>query len=108
MDEYPDIFKKDGVISRCSYIPQWLKQGVFHRDKGRCQICGTDLTKVLNLDNKENYDHIIPLENGGTNDPTNFQLTCESCNKSKGARSNKYNNISSRFWDLENYEMFKG
>jgi len=31
----------------------------------------------------ENFDHIIPLNCGGNNDPSNWQLTCESCNKSK-------------------------
>lgn len=98
---HPDYLKKDGVIKRCTYIPQWLKTGVFMRDKGRCQICGTDLTKLLHIDNQENYDHIIPLENGGTNDPTNFQLTCERCNKSKGARSMDFNSFGSRFWVLE-------
>lgn len=104
--EHPESLKKDGVMKRCDYIPQWLKDGVFYRDKGRCQICGRDLTRLLNLDNKINYDHIIPLENSGTNDPTNFQLTCESCNKSKGARNSKYNNIADPFWMLDSYELF--
>lgn len=102
----PDCLKKDGVINRCDYIPQWLKDGVFHRDKGRCQICGCDLTRMLNLDNKINYDHIIPLDNGGTNDPTNFQITCEHCNKSKGARSSEFNNIADPFWKLDTYSVF--
>jgi hypothetical protein len=99
--DFPEYLKKDGVIKRCKYIPQWLKRGAFMRDKGRCQICGTDLTKILNLDNAENYDHIIPLENGGNNDPTNFQLTCEHCNKSKGDRSMEFNSLSNRYWDVE-------
>ena len=29
------------------------------------------------------FDHIIPLEKGGTNDPTNFQLLCANCNLTK-------------------------
>lgn len=105
-DKYPQYLKKDGVIKRCGSIPKWMKKGVFYRDKGRCQICGADLTKILHTDNKENYDHIIPLENGGNNDPTNFQLTCECCNKSKGARSSEFNNTISRFWKLDSYEVF--
>lgn len=105
-NNYPDFLKKDGVIKRSDYIPQWLKDGVFYRDKGRCQICGGDLTRLLNIDNKINYDHIIPLENSGTNDPTNFQITCETCNKSKGARNNAYNNISDSYWKLDSYQLF--
>jgi hypothetical protein len=101
VEDFPEYLKKDGVIKRCKYIPQWLKRGVFMRDKGRCQICGTDLTKILNLDNTENYDHIIPLEKGGNNDPINFQLTCEHCNKSKGDRSMEFNSLSNRYWDID-------
>lgn len=101
LKDYPDYLKKDGVLKRSKYLPKWLQHGVFMRDKGRCQICGTDLSKVLHLDNKENYDHIIPLESGGTNDPTNFQLTCEHCNKSKGHRSTIYNSFGARFWEIE-------
>lgn len=63
----------------------WLKKGVFHRDKGRCQICGCDLTNLVVINGKEHYDHIIPLAQGGTNDPTNFQLLCYECNLKKGA-----------------------
>ncbi|GGC97437.1 hypothetical protein GCM10007216_30260 [Thalassobacillus devorans] len=102
LKDHPDYLKKDGVFKRCKYLPKWLQKGVFMRDKGRCQICGTDLTKVLHLDNQENYDHIIPLESGGTNDPTNFQLTCEHCNKSKGDRSTMYHSLGARFWENEN------
>lgn len=102
--DHPDMLKEDGVIKRCDF-PVWLKKGVFHRDKGRCQICGTDLTKILNLDNSENYDHIIPLKLGGSNDPTNIQLTCEHCNKSKGARKCSFKNIASPYWKLDSYDF---
>ena len=67
------------------------------RDRNRCQLCGTDLSGTYNL-STENFDHMIPLEDGGTNDPCNIQLTCEHCNKSKGARSRDYKNIMIPFW----------
>ncbi|PIJ98007.1 HNH endonuclease [Lysinibacillus sphaericus] len=99
--QYPDLLKKNGVYKRITYLPSWLKNGVFMRDKGRCQICGTDLSKILSLVNAENYDHIIPLEKGGTNDPINFQLTCETCNKSKGDRNTFYSSLGSRYWKIK-------
>ena len=69
--DYPDFLQADGFIKRES-PPTWLKEGVFHRDKGRCQSCGTDLSKIFIVADAANYDHIIPLRNGGSNDPTNY------------------------------------
>lgn len=76
----------DGTIKRCS-IPKWVKQAVFHRDKGHCVFCNKNLTGLVNLfDSQKNYDHIIPLKDYGTNDPCNIQLSCEECNKHKGGK----------------------
>ncbi|MFS7394050.1 HNH endonuclease [Carnobacterium maltaromaticum] len=33
--------------------------------------------------NKNNYDHIVPLNLFGLNDVTNIQLLCEECNMKK-------------------------
>jgi len=82
--EYTDVLDKDGVVKRCGYIPTWLENAIFHRDKGRCVFCGMDLTRIFNTSNKCHFDHMVPLSKGGTNDPINFQLLCERCNLSKG------------------------
>ncbi|MBC9786620.1 HNH endonuclease [Heliobacterium chlorum] len=99
--DYPDLLSKDGVVLRRQYLPQWLKDGVFFRDKGRCQLCGIDLTRLLNAGSKIHYDHIIPLELGGNNDPTNFQILCESCNTSKGARHSGTRNLIPIYWSFD-------
>lgn len=78
-----DKTDENGHIKRCP-IPKWVKIAVFHRDKGRCVFCGKDLTNIATKLNIANYDHIIPLAEGGANDPCNIQLSCESCNKKKG------------------------
>lgn len=84
---------KKGTIKRAQ-IPQWVKGAVFHRDKGRCVFCNTDLTGLINTLTNLNYDHIVPLDLYGANDPSNIQLLCEKCNKTKNNRqsstSNKY------------------
>jgi 5-methylcytosine-specific restriction enzyme A len=51
---------------------------VFERDQYTCRVCGS----------KENLaiDHIIPLAQGGTNDISNFQTLCQTCNGRKGDR----------------------
>jgi hypothetical protein len=71
-------------------IPKWVQNAVFHRDKGRCSFCSTDLTLLVTLDAKKNYDHIIPLDLWGTNDPTNIQLLCANCNQRKLNRNTSY------------------
>ncbi len=82
-----------GTIKRVN-IPQWVKDAVFHRDKGRCVFCNTDLTRLVNTLTTNNFDHIVPLDLYGSNDPCNIQLSCEFCNKSKtnkaGATTTKY------------------
>lgn len=80
---YPNEYMTEkGTIKRC-HIPVWVKKAVFHRDKGRCVFCNTDLTNLINHYKKSNFDHIVPLDMYGVNDPCNIQLTCETCNKSK-------------------------
>lgn len=45
-----------------------------------CFICGQEIH--LDVSNT-NIDHIRPLANGGKDEPSNFAITHESCNKSK-------------------------
>lgn len=51
---------------------------VFKRDAYNCNHCGA--TENLTI------DHIIPIIKGGTNDLSNLQTLCSSCNSKKGGR----------------------
>lgn len=95
--EHPCIIS-DGNVKREQYFPTWLKNAVFHRDKGHCQLCGKDLTNIFNPTGQRHIDHMVPLKAHGTNDPTNFQLSCESCNKSKGANVLAKKHLSYTYW----------
>ncbi|WP_145235528.1 HNH endonuclease [Urbifossiella limnaea] len=59
-------------------IPEAVRSEVWRRDKGCCVQCGT----------KQNlqFDHIIPVSQGGATTVANLQLLCQPCN---GAKSNK-------------------
>lgn len=63
------------VFSQSRYISQTTKKIVFARDGGSCLCCGSS-TKL-------EYDHIMPFSCGGSSDPSNIQLLCRSCNRSK-------------------------
>jgi 5-methylcytosine-specific restriction endonuclease McrA len=57
---------------------QDLRWEIFERDGYLCRRCGgrRDLT----------IDHITPVIAGGTNDKSNLQTLCRTCNSHKGAR----------------------
>lgn len=64
--------------------PQWAREAVFFRDRGKCVICLTDLSGLLSRYPEDQYDHMMPLHLGGTKDVANLQLLCGSCNRAKG------------------------
>lgn len=72
----------EGKLKRTS-PPPWAQKAVFHRDRGRCTYCRTDLTGVYDSLGSLNFDHMIPLAVGGLNDITNLQLLCRACNGEK-------------------------
>lgn len=89
----PESFTSRGHLKR-KPAKSWAKNAVFHRDKGRCVFCRSDLTKTLGNHTKIHYDHIIPLAKGGLNCVTNLQTCCEECNLRKGA---KHDNTSTLY-----------
>lgn len=56
-------------------ISKEVQREVWRRDGGRCVECGS----------KENleFDHIIPVSEGGANTARNLQVLCEACNRKK-------------------------
>lgn len=58
-------------------IPDDVKQYIWTRDAGQCQSCGS----VAELQ----FDHIIPVSKGGSNNVENLQILCGPCNRSKAA-----------------------
>lgn len=68
------------IYEHRKYILKEIKMKVFGRDKGKCQLCGSNENLV--------YDHIIPYAWGGSNKEENLQLLCGSCNFKK---SDKFN-----------------
>ena len=58
-------------------IPDKVRLFVWQRDKGQCVKCGSR--------ERLEFDHIIPVVEGGSSTERNIQLLCEPCNRSKGA-----------------------
>lgn len=53
------------------------RKRIRRRDDWTCQQCGSPGSDV---------DHIVPLAFGGLNDPTNLQVLCVSCHRTKSSR----------------------
>ena len=53
---------------------------VIRKSEYRCGYCGK-------ADGPFDVDHIIPVSQGGSNDPTNLIAACWPCNRSKGGRT---------------------
>lgn len=62
-------------FSQSRYISATTKKIVFTRDGGVCQCCGSSY--------RLEYDHITPFSCGGSSSPSNIQLLCMKCNRSK-------------------------
>jgi HNH endonuclease len=58
-----------------------LRFQILDRDNFRCVIDGAVAGAGLRLQ----VHHILPVENGGTNDPANLQTLCDACHAGKHA-----------------------
>lgn len=56
-----------------------IKEMLYKKQKKKCKECGEKF-KLSEM----HLDHIVPVNKGGNNEITNFQLLCEHCNCSKG------------------------
>lgn len=62
-------------FAQSRYVSETTKKIVFARDEGKCQCCGSS--------SELEYDHITPFSCGGNSEPSNIQLLCQTCNRSK-------------------------
>jgi len=59
-------------------VPGSTRYEVLRRSGGRCELCGASHEEI-----QIDVDHIIPRSKGGTNDESNLQALCRTCNAQK-------------------------
>lgn len=78
-------------------IPEKVRAFIYDRDGGICQVCGIE----VRIGKEDRYDkspdlaeidHIIPVIDGGTNDPENLRLLCLACNRKKAGEDARRRN----------------
>lgn len=68
----------DGDAQKRKGIGKRLRFEILKRDGFRCLYCGaTPATSLLHV------DHVVPVAEGGTNDPANLVTSCSGCNLGK-------------------------
>jgi len=78
--DYLDIRNPFGE-SNLDAVPGSVRFDVLRRAGGRCELCGAS-SRDIQID----VDHIIPRAKGGSNDPSNLQALCRTCNAQKRDR----------------------
>lgn len=96
--DYPLYLTRDGVMKRYSSWPKWVRMALLKREQGHCAICQTDLTGLISNNAEVAIDHLILLNLGGTNDPTNLQMLCKKCNSKKGGIQLTSSGRYSQYW----------
>jgi 5-methylcytosine-specific restriction endonuclease McrA len=61
-----------------------VRDTIFAQDGHRCAYCLLDLKSQPRI--ISTLDHVIPVRDGGTNDPSNLIAACWYCNSARGAR----------------------
>lgn len=74
VEAYENLDQAD--VARREMIPDQVRLFVWQRDQGRCVKCGCR--------ERLEFDHIIPVIEGGSSTERNVQLLCEACNRKKG------------------------
>lgn len=64
------------TAARRERIPEAVRLFVWQRDEGKCVKCGSC--------ERLEYDHVIPVADGGSSTERNVQLLCQACNRAKG------------------------
>lgn len=72
-------YNKAVCSNKCAETRRQSRRQTVSAYKGLiCSYCG---------DEAESIDHIVPVAEGGGNDPLNLVPACQSCNSSKGTKS---------------------
>ncbi len=76
------------VRKREAFREDVYRAKVFAADGYRCHLCGlmTDRSKVVPHPKAPTIDHVIPLAEGGTHEPSNCRTAHFLCNSIKGDR----------------------
>ena len=71
-----------GVLPTKRSVSETKKKYVASNQNWKCKSCGDMLTHTFEV------DHVVRLQNGGSNDVNNLVAMCVNCHKNKTAHEN--------------------
>jgi len=78
----PSVVRLLRWLGRRKRGPQFSRQNVYARDRGRCQYCSVAVTRA-----EATWDHVVPRSRGGRTNWENIVIACVRCNHDKGGRT---------------------
>jgi 5-methylcytosine-specific restriction endonuclease McrA len=88
-DRWRSYVRRRRALKRGVESDTYTTREIFERDRGRCQLCGKVVNPNLEWPHPQSLslDHIIPLNDGGSDTRVNVQLSHLTCNLSKNTRT---------------------
>lgn len=79
---------KRRALERDAFVARVDRRTIFERDRWTCQLCGKRVRRTAEVPHPKApvLDHIVPLADHGTHEPSNVQCAHFLCNSIKGAR----------------------
>lgn len=77
----PSVVRLVKPVKRSRAI-KFSRHGIYARDRGRCQYCGSRVLK-----REMQYEHVIPRSQGGKTCWENIVVACMPCNQRKAGRT---------------------
>ncbi|MDC7701412.1 HNH endonuclease [Vogesella indigofera] len=87
------MLEQDGRVPRTTYFKKWIQNAIQLRERGNCHYCGRVVASPAIANQEYDIDHMVPIAQGGTNDPTNLVLSCPSCNNDKRASIRSFDDV---------------
>jgi len=79
-----------------SRIRPVIMEAIMERDNYQCQDCGAAIPKDRDKSNHGYLHHIVPLLQGGKDEPANIILLCSSCHSKRHKRIQEASERSNR------------
>ena len=81
--------QKRRALKHNAFVSSVNPTAIFERDNWTCKLCGRPVDRTVDHRHWDypTIDHVVPLNKGGTHEPSNVQCTHFGCNNRK---SDKY------------------